>query len=314
MDGCPCWNFNKVPAEREYSDSGWETDKQEDLFLSRLFAVNYDFFETYKIEMAAGRTFNKDFSTDKNFKVIVNETAIKKLGYTSAEEAIGDKFHVDWLAENIDSLATGQILGVMKDFHFQSLRNKIEPLALFMYEDWMNRITVRYAQGKDKEAIQFVENTWNDHFPDVQFSYSFIHDYITTFYKAEGKLQSILLIFTILAVVIACLGLFGLAIFIAQQRIKEIGVRKAMGASIPTIVFLLSKSFTKWVIVANLLAWPLAWYFMDEWLSTFQYSIKLNIWVFLVAGLLALVIALLTITYRSYLAARKNPIDALRYE
>jgi len=305
---------NKVPAEREYSDSGWETDKQEDLFLSRLFAVNYDFFETYKIEMAAGRTFNKDFSTDKNFKVIVNETAIKKLGYTSAEEAIGDKFHVDWLAENIDSLATGQILGVMKDFHFQSLRNKIEPLALFMYEDWMNRITVRYAQGKDKEAIQFVENTWNDHFPDVQFSYSFIHDYITTFYKAEGKLQSILLIFTILAVVIACLGLFGLAIFIAQQRIKEIGVRKAMGASIPTIVFLLSKSFTKWVIVANLLAWPLAWYFMDEWLSTFQYSIKLNIWVFLVAGLLALVIALLTITYRSYLAARKNPIDSLRYE
>jgi len=305
---------NRVPAEREYSDSGWETDKQDDVFLSRLFAVNFDFFETYKVEMAAGRSFNEDFATDKNFKVIINETAVKKLGYTSAEDAIGDKFHVDWIAENIDSLAKGQILGVMKDFHFQSLRNKIEPLALFLYEDWMSRITIRYEQGKDKEAIQFVENTWNDHFPDVQFSYSFIHDYLTSFYQAEEKLQAILLIFTILAIIIACLGLFGLAIFIAQQRIKEIGVRKAMGASIASIVFLLSKSFSKWVIIANLLAWPIAWYFLNEWLSTFQYSIELDIGLFIVSGFLALIIALLTITYRSYIAARRNPVESLRYE
>lgn len=305
---------NKVPAEREYSDSGWETDKQEDVFLSRLFAVNFDFFKTYKIDMAAGRTFNEDYSTDKNFKVIVNETAIKNLGYTAAEDAIGDKFHVDWLAENIDSLSKGQIIGVMKDFHFQSLRNKIEPLALFIFEDWMNRITIRYAPGKDKEVIQYVENTWNDHFPDVQFTYSFIQDYLTTFYKAEEKLQILLLIFTLLAIVIACLGLFGLAIFIAQQRIKEIGVRKAMGASISNIVFLLSKSFSKWVIIANILAWPLAWYFLNEWLSTFQYRIKLDFWLFVISGLLALIIALLTIMYRSYKAASRNPVDSLRYE
>ncbi len=305
---------NRVPAEREYSDSGWETDKQEEVFLSRLFAVSYDFFETFEIEMAAGRSFSEDFPTDKNFKVIVNETAIKKLGFTSAEDAIGEKFHVDWIAENIDSLATGQIIGVTKDFHFQSLRNKIEPLALFLYEDWMSRITIRYAPGMDKETIQFVENVWNDHFPDVQFTYSFINDYITTFYQAEVKLQTILLIFTILAIFIACLGLFGLAIFVAQQRIKEIGVRKAMGASVSNIVYILSKSFSKWVIIANILAWPLAWYLLTEWLSTFQYSIRLNIWLFVISGLLALVIALLTIIYRSYIAARRNPVDALRYE
>jgi putative ABC transport system permease protein len=304
----------KVPAEREYSDSGWETDKQAEMFLSRLFAVNFDFFETYKLKMAAGRSFNEDFQTDKEFKVIINETAAKKLGYTDFNEAIGDKFHSDWIGENVDSLAEGKILGVMKDFHFQSLRNKIEPLTLFIKKDWMSRISIKYSPDKEKESIQYVEKIWNDHFPDVAFTYSFINDYLAKFYRAENKLQTILLIFTVLAIVIACLGLFGLAIFIAQQRVKEIGVRKAMGASIANIVLLLSKSFSRWVFIANFLAWPVAWYFLDEWLSTFQYSIRLNIWIFIVSGLLALMIALLTITYRSYIAAKRNPVESLKYE
>jgi putative ABC transport system permease protein len=304
----------RVPAEREYSDTGWETDIQDDVFLSRLFPVNFDFLETYKVEMAAGRNFKEDFATDKNFKVIINETAVKKLGYENAEDAIGDKFHADWIAENIDSLSQGQIVGVMKDFHFQSLKNKIEPLAIYIYKDWMSRITVGHQPGKTEETINFVEATWNDHFPDVQFTYSFITDYLTTFYKAEEKLQTILLVFTTLAIIIACLGLFGLAIFIAQQRVKEIGVRKAMGASIGSIVMLLSKSFTKWVIIANILAWPIAWYFLEEWLSNFQYRIDIDVWLFFISGFLALIIALITISYRSYVAALKNPIDSLRYE
>jgi putative ABC transport system permease protein len=304
----------KVPAEREYSDSGWETDMQKELVLSRLFAVDFDFINTYEIDMVAGRNFDKEISTDANFKVIINEAAAKKVGYQDYNEAIGDKWHVDWIAENIDSTATGTIIGVMKDFHFQSLKNKIEPLTIFLAEEWMNRITIRYKENSDQEAIAFVEKTWKDHFPELQFNYSFINDYLRTYYNAEEKLQTILLVFTLLAIFIASLGLFGLAIFVAQRRVKEIGVRKAMGASSESIVLLLSRSFLVWVLLANLIAWPVAWYFMDAWLSNFSYRIQINIWTFLASGAIALVVALLTIIYRSWVAANRNPVDALRYE
>ncbi len=304
----------KVPAEREYSDMGWETDTQSELFLSRFFAVGFGFIETYQLDMAAGRPFEREQSTDRNFKVIINRTAAKKAGFKSPEAAIGAKWHADWLASHIDSNAVGQIIGVVDDFHFQSLKNKIEPLTLFIGEQWTNRISIRYEEGKEQEAIGWVEKVWKDHFPDVQFNYRFINDYLRNFYKAEAKLQTILLIFTILAILIACLGLFGLAIFIARQKIKEIGVRKALGATEGSIVFMLSKTFTRWVILANLIAWPIAWYFMNEWLSSFSYRIQVNAWTFIIAGLSALLIALVTISYRSWMAARRNPVDALRYE
>jgi len=304
----------KVPAEREYSDSGWDTDLLDEPLMSRFFAVNFDFIDTYKIEMVAGRAFDKSQSTDKNFKVLINEATAKKIGYTNLNDAIGGKMHVDWIAENIDSTATGSIIGVMKDFHFQSLKNKLEPLTIFVKEEWMNRISIRFEPGKEQEAIAFVEATWKDHFPEVQFNYSSINDYLKTYYNAEGKLQTILVVFTLLAIFIASLGLFGLAIFVAQRRIKEIGVRKALGASSGSIVLLLSKSFLGWVLLANLIAWPAAWYFMDAWLDNFSYRVQVNIWTMLLSGLAALMVALLTIIYRSLVAANKNPVDSLRYE
>lgn len=304
----------KVPAEREYSDSGWESDMQKEPLLSRLFAVNFDFIDTYEIEMAAGRAFDKNQSTDKNFKVLINETAARKLGYTNLNEAIGDKLHVDWIADNIDSTAKGAIIGVMKDFHFQSLKNKIEPLTIFLKENWINRISIRFEPGKEQEAIAFVETTWKDHFPEVQFNHSSINSYLKTYYNAEEKLQAILVVFTVLAIFIACLGLFGLAIFVAQRRIKEIGVRKALGASSESIVILLSKSFLIWVLLANLIAWPAAWYFMDAWLSNFSYRVQVNVWTMVLSALAAILVALLTIIYRSWIAANQNPVDSLRYE
>ena len=304
----------KVPAEREYSDTGWETEKQDEMFLSRLFAVNWDFFETYELEMVAGRAFDKNYTTDGNFKVIINETAARKAGYTDPAEAIGDKWTSEWIQSEVDSTSEGQIIGVVKDFHFQSLKNKLEPLTLFLDSDQMSKISVRYEPGKEKDAIQWVEKAWNDYYPDIHFDYSFVDDFLTKYYRADEKLQTILLIFTVLAIVIACLGLFGLAIFVARRRIKEIGVRKALGASTISIVVLLSRSFLKWVFLANVIAWPLAWYFMNEWLSTFQYSTNLSAWIFLASGILALVIALMTIAYRSFITAMRNPVDALRYE
>ena len=182
----------KVPAEREYSDMGWETDVQKEMFISRFFAVDFGFLEAYKVEMAAGRAFDENNSTDTDFRIIINETAAKKLGYATNDEAIGGKFHSEWLGNHIDSNAVGKIIGVTKDFHFQSMKNKIEPLAMFVSKDWINRISIRYAPENKKEAIEYVEKTWKDHFPDVQFTYEFINDYLRTFYKAEENLQSIL--------------------------------------------------------------------------------------------------------------------------
>lgn len=304
----------KVPAEREYSDSGWDTDLLDEPMMSRLFAVNYDFIDTYEIKMAAGRAFDKNQSTDKNFKVLINEAAAKKIGYTDINDAIGGKMHVDWIARAIDSTLKGEIIGVMKDFHFQSLKNKIEPLTIFLKEDWINRISIRFEPGKDQEAIAFVEATWKHHFPEAQFNYSFINDYLKTYYNAEEKLQTILLVFTILAIFIASLGLFGLAIFVAQRRVKEIGVRKALGASSGSIVLMLSKSFMGWVLLANVIAWPAAWYFMNGWLSNFSYRVEVNIWTLFLSGFAALVVALLTIIYQSWVAANRNPVESLRYE
>lgn len=305
---------SKVPAEREYSDTGWESDKQHDLFLSRQFAVNWDFFETYRLEMAAGRSFDQTFATDKNFKVIINETAAKKIGYSDPGEAIGGKWHSEWLQQEVDSTSTGTIIGVVKDFHFQSLRNKLEPLTIILHEDWMNRISIRIDNDSQEQTLAFIEETWKDHFPDIQYDYSFIDDYLTRFYRTDEKLQSILFVFTLLAIFIACLGLFGLAIFVARRRVKEIGIRKTLGASTRSIIFLLSKSFTKWVLIANLIAWPTAWYFMDQWLSAFTYRTEISAWIFISSGLIVFVIALGTVAYRSYVAAKRNPIESLQYE
>ncbi|MFP4470630.1 MAG: ABC transporter permease [Bacteroidales bacterium] len=304
----------RVPAERAYSDTGWETDKLEEMFLSIFFTIDYDFFKTYEIEMVAGRAFDEQYATDRINKVVINETAARKLGYTDMKDAIGDKYEVQWLKEEMGYEEEGKIIGVMKDFHFKSMKNKIEPLTLLLHEDWMNRITIRYQEGKEKETIAYVEGIWKKHFPDIDFDFAFIDDYLTTYYRAEQKLQIILLVFTILAIVIACMGLFGLAMFIAQQKVKEIGVRKAMGASIGSIVFMLTRTFTKWVVLANVIAWPVAWYFLNKWLDNFQYRTEINIWLFVLAGLLALAIAVLTVAHRSYSAASKNPVDALRYE
>ncbi len=304
----------RVPAERSYSDTGWDTDKQKELFLSKFFAVDFDFLKTYNIGMAAGRAFDEKNSTDKLNRIIINETAAKKLGYSDPKDAIGDKFHSSAIAEELGTEETGRIIGVMKDFHFKSMKSQIEPLTIFIANDWMNRISVKCRPGHDQECIGLVESAWKKHFPNVDFQYEFLTGYLKAYYKDEQKLETILLVFTILAIVIACMGLFGLAMFVAQQKVKEIGVRKALGASVRTIVLMLTTTFTKWVVLANLIAWPLAWYFINEWLGNFEFRIRINPWIFILSGLLALLIAVITVVHRSYRAAAHNPVEALRYE
>lgn len=309
----------KVPAEREYSDMVWTNDMLEKPLMSRFFAIDFNFFDTYGLEVVAGRSFSEEYESDKTeSRYIINETAVKKLGLSSPEEAIGRKYGCnEKTATYLQKEPGGKIIGVVKDFHFQSLKKKIEPLTMFYQPDsWMSRITIRYAEGTEKETIPYIEETFNKHFPDVDFNYSLLEDYLNRYYVSDTKLRQILVSFTTLAIIIACLGLFGLATFIARQRIKEIGIRKTMGATIGNVMYLLSISFSKWVLIANVIAWPLAYYFLDHWLANFQYHINLNtnLWIFILSGLFALVIALITVSYKAYIAGRQNPVNALRYE
>lgn len=307
----------KVPAEREYSDMGWSTDIQKEAFTSRYFAIDQDFIEAYGLEIVAGRAFSDDYESDKTeSRYIINETAAKKLGFQNFEEILGRDFGApEQFKEYFGENAMGKIIGVVKDFHFQSMRNKIEPLVLFLFPpERLSRITVRIQPGSEKETIAFIEDVYKKHFPDVQYSYSFIENYLNRYYVGEKKLQEILISFSILAIFIACLGLFGLASFVAQQKVKEIGIRKALGASVTSITILLSRSFSRWVIIANIIAWPVAYYFLSRWLENFQYRIELSIWPFVFAGIIALLVALLTISYKAVMAGRQNPVNSLRYE
>ena len=216
--------------------------------------------------------------------------------------------------ERLDFGQEGTIIGVMKNYHFQSVRNEIEPLALHMNRDRINYMIVRLAPGNIQDGIAEVEKKWNQIIPNYPFDYYFVDETLNEQYAGWGKVSSLLRYFAILAILIACLGLFGLASFSAEQRTKEIGVRKVLGATVGNLLFLMSKEFTKWVIIANLIAWPLAYYLMKTWLADFAYRINIGLGTFLLSGLLTLVIALLTVSYQSVKAALANPVDSIKYE
>jgi putative ABC transport system permease protein len=203
---------------------------------------------------------------------------------------------------------------VVDDFHFKSLHRTIEPLALMVRPDRTRIISVRILPGDMQETLAFIEGKWAEIFPGEEFNYSFLDQKMALLYTSEGRMRDIFLIFSALSIFVACLGLFGLAAFTAEERTKEIGVRKVLGASSANILLLLSKEFTKWVIAANFIAWPVAYYVMNRWMQNFAYRTSLGIWPFLLSAVLALGIALITVSAQSIRAALADPIDSLRYE
>jgi ABC-type lipoprotein release transport system permease subunit len=208
----------------------------------------------------------------------------------------------------------GTIVGVMKDFHYQSVENNIEPLALRVDPQRMNYMIIRLAAGDLQDGINFVETTWKNIVSNYPFEYRFFDQEIEDLYSNWNRISDLLKYFAVLAIAIACLGLFGLASFMAEQRTKEIGVRKVLGATTGSLVMLMSKDFTKWVLIANLIAWPISYYILDKWLENFAYRIYIGIESFILAGVLALFIALLTVMYQSISAATANPVDSIKYE
>ena len=266
-------------------------------------AVGYDYPETMEIDMIEGRSFSQQFTTDTANAFMVNEEMVRIMGM---ESAVNQR-----LSYGDDD---GKIIGVMKNYHFQSVDRKIEPLALYMSPERLNYMVIRLQAGDIPAAIDYVKSSWERVIPTYPFDYNFVDQDIDQMYKGWQDMGRLLGYFTILAILIASMGLFGLASFTAEQSTKEIGIRKVLGASVSNLVLLISREFSKWVLLANLIAWPIAYYVMNNWLQEFDYRITLGWWIFLLTGILALMIALLTVGGQSVKAALANPVKALKYE
>jgi len=275
----------------------------EDAVQMRVQEADEDFLDTYGIELVSGRNFLSDIQSDLTEAFILNETAVRLLGWQNPLGRI-----VTWAGRR------GPVIGVVKDFHDRSLREEIAPTAIVfrLHQFWSLAVRV---QAKDiPGTLAFLKQTWEQFMPTRPFMYSFVDENLARMYQAEMKLWRMSQTFSMLAVFVACLGLFGLASFAAEQRTKEIGIRKVLGASLPGITLLLSKDFLKPVLVANAIAWPLAYAAADLWLQNFAYRVGIEVWPFLMGSVLAFMIALLTVSFQSVKAALANPVEALRYE
>jgi putative ABC transport system permease protein len=270
--------------------------------------VDHDFIPTMGIEITAGRNFSADLPTDRNESCIINETAVKKFGW---DNPIGKTIHKPSTSKQLDKKI---VIGVVKDFHIESLHKQISPLFIGYTTHIFNSLSIRISAKNIPETIAFVKDKMREWDPYRPFEYAFLDDSFDAQYRAEERLSGIFSYFSVLAIFIACLGLFGLASFTAEQRTKEIGIRKVLGASVPGIVVLLSKEFTKWVLVANAIAWPAAYFLMNRWLQGFAYRMNINFLTFVFAGVISLAIALGTVSYQALKAATSNPADSLRYE
>ncbi|GAB4051139.1 ABC transporter permease [Spirosoma litoris] len=274
------------------------------------FSVDSDYLKTLEIKLQQGRNFSESFKSDLFGAVLVNETLAKQLGW---KDAVGKR--VKYYIDQEKHTAEARVVGVVKDFHTYSLQHKIEPLVLQMPAPFeKDNIYVRIQAGKAPEALAYIQSVYHTFDPSATLDFHFLDENFSKQYKAEQKQGEILLTFTLLAVLIACLGLFGLAAFAAEQRTKEIGVRKVLGASVFSIVTMLSKDFVKLVLIAIVIASPLAWYAMSQWLQGFAYKADISWWIFALAGLLAVIIALLTVSFQSVKAALMNPVKSLRSE
>ncbi len=276
----------------------------------RINRVDYDFLQTMGFRLSQGRLFSRQFPGDTANRLIVNEATLRKFQIAPAN-AIGQRLNFDWQGETTPF----EIVGVVKDFHFEDLHQTIEPYAFMLNNRPSFNYVIAHVNGANTgNVLAFIEQTWKSFRPDEPFEYTFLNEDFQKNYQAEARTARIVSTFTIISILISCLGLFGLAAFAAQQRVKEIGVRKVLGASVSNIVVLLAKDFLTLVIIAIVIASPLAWYAMNRWLQDFAYRIDIPWWVFVAAGGLALLIAFLTVGYQAIKAALMNPVKSLRAE
>ncbi|MES2277634.1 MAG: ABC transporter permease [Bacteroidota bacterium] len=304
-----------IPTGRSFGDSYVpETDPGnvkpgEDNIMLSSFLVDDAFVPTMNIKMAKGRTFSKTFSDSAS--VILNQTAVKQIGW---KEPIGKTLTYPGHGDQKFT-----VIGVVKDFNTESLHNEVAPFALFYttsktYYIRVSYITVRIKPGDYSKTISRLQSKWKQFSPDAPFEYSFMDAEFDALYRADQTIGKVFSVFTFLSLTVACLGLLGLAIYTAERRTKEIGIRKVLGASVQNVVQMLSKEFLKLVIIASVIAFPLAWFAMDKWLQDFAFRTAISWWVFALAGGLTVIIALVTVSFQSMKAAVANPVKSLRSE
>ncbi|GAB3768690.1 ABC transporter permease [Spirosoma horti] len=283
------------------------TEQGHDIRTNR---VDFEYLQTMGFRLKQGRLFSRQFPGDTANRIIVNEATLRQF-QIAPNKAIGQRLNFDWQGESTPF----EIVGVVNDFHFEDLHKTIEPYAFMLSpRPSFNYLIVHVNASEMSHVLSFIEQKWKRMRPDEPFEYTFLNEDFQKNYQAEARTARIVRTFTIISILISCLGLFGLATFAAQQRTKEIGVRKVLGASVGGIVLLLSKDFLKLVLIAIVIASPLAWFAMNRWLQDFQYKIDIPWWVFIVAAVLAVVIAFLTISFQSIKAALMNPVKSLRAE
>ena len=282
---------------------------QEQAQLMQSINIDPEFIPTYEIELIEGRNFSHEFTTDADEAVIINETALRKFGW---DKAVGKTIQVP--GDRVSEWNLRTIIGVVKDFHFDSLHSIIMPLCLSNEPNYFNTITIRINPNNTLETLSLLQEKWKTIDPANPLDFFFLDEYFGRQYASDERLSNIFGAFTLFAIFIACLGLFGMASFMAEQRTKEIGIRKVLGASIPGVVTLMSRDFIKLVLAANVIAWPIAYFTMRSWLRNFAYQAGINIWIFVQTAALAIGIALITVSYQSVKSAFANPVDAIKYE
>ena len=294
--GASHWQFHGTRSDLWRGDSA---DKNVRVFINN---VDEDYLKTFNMEMVKGRFFSREFSDDKD-NFVLNETAVEAMGL---EDPVGKPLPI--------TRREGTVVGVIKDFHFQTLHQRIGALCLIAPGSGFRYLFARVNPQNLEGTIRIMQKAWEKFESHYPFHYQFFDEDFDSLYRSEQRIGTIVRYFSVLAVFISCLGLFGLAAFMAEQRTKEIGIRMVLGASFVEIVALLSKEFIKWVLAANVIAWPLAYFVMNKWLQNFAYRTEIGMGVFLASAALALGIALLTVSFQSVKAAAANPVDSLRYE
>jgi putative ABC transport system permease protein len=296
---------NGLPFEIGSNSGGfdWEGRETKDDVLIGFGCTDVDYIKTIGMKMVAGRYFEEGYSTDTSSAIVLNEIAVGVMGM---KDPIGK-----WVKWNGQKMI---VIGVIKDFHFLPMTEEISPLVLVDSPKWCNTIFVKVSNGKMDQAIEYMQDVWEKTNPGFPFEYRSLDAAFDELYVQEDRLGKIFRYFSILTILISSLGLFGLAAFMAEQRTKEIGIRKVMGADVSQILTTLSGSFLKWVVIANIIAIPVTYYVMNRWLDGYAYHAKLSLWIFLLAAVISLFIAVVTVSFQTVRAAYRNPVDALKYE
>lgn len=284
-------------------------------YACNLFVGDHDYIKTLGMHMIAGRDFSREIGTDVEEAFIVNESAVKEFGFGTPEQALGQRINWDkWEPDSLNPIKKGRVIGVIKDFHYKSLHEKVSASVIQLYPPVYFKVAAKLRTADMHGTIEYINNVWKKFTPEFPLDYKFMDATFGAMYESEEKLSTLLGIFTIMAIFVGCMGLFGLAAFNAEQRTKEISIRKVLGASSMNIVQLLSKTFLRPVLIAAVIAFPIAWWAMNSWLQDFPYRAEITWWIFGMAAVAAVLIALLTVSFQAIKAAIANPVKSLRTE